>query len=130
MFDLPRYIKLSVQRPREIPTRPWRILSIGIFKLKSKENLDLVDFYSKFTFVYQIQRHPTSLNIIMILKKVFSEHGIPEILISDNGRQYSSAEFRKFTESCYFKHSTSIPCIDTILYVYYPSSNGISERTV
>ena len=84
--------------PRETPTRPWQILSTDIFELKVKEYLILVDFYSKFPFVYQIQGHPKSFNIILILKKLFSEHGIPEILISDNGRQYSSAEFRKFTD--------------------------------
>ena len=30
------------------------------------------------------------------LKMQFSQHGIPEIVISDNGPQYASTEFTKF----------------------------------
>ena len=47
--------------PMEIPTRPWQLLSIDISELKGKEYLILVDFYSKFPFVYKIQGHPNSL---------------------------------------------------------------------
>ena len=45
-----------------------------------------------------------------------------EKLITDNGPQFSSAEFAKFTNSWGFTHITSSP--------RYPQSNGESERAV
>ena len=43
------------------------------------------------------------------LKNNFSRHGIPHTLVSDNGPQYSSAVFRKFTQNWQFVHETSRP---------------------
>ena len=43
------------------------------------------------------------------LRLTFSEFGIPNIFISDNARQYASAEFRKFEAEYDFKHETSSP---------------------
>ena len=64
----------------------------------------------------------TSSSIITALKAVFSRHGIPEVVKSDNGPQYSSHEFATFAKSYGFKHATSSPL--------YPQSNRQAERTV
>ena len=56
------------------------------------------------------------------MKMIFSEHGIPEILMSDNGPQFSSSEFRDFAAKYGCDHVTSSPM--------YPQSNGFIERTV
>ena len=56
------------------------------------------------------------------MKGSFDEHGIPEALISDGETQYSSREFKKFSESYGFRHTFSSP--------HYPRSNRLSERTV
>ena len=64
----------------------------------------------------------TSTAVIGALKAVFSRHGIPEILKSDNGPQYASGEFAKFASTYGFKHTTSSP--------HYPQSNGQAERCV
>ena len=53
---------------------------------------------------------------------MFSRVGIPEILRNDNGTQFLSQEFRKFTRSWNFQHITSSP--------YYPKSNGLADRYV
>ena len=64
----------------------------------------------------------TSLSIITALKAMFSWFGIPEIVRSDNGPQFSSAEFAEFATSYGFIHQTSSPL--------FPQSNGQAERTV
>ena len=92
-----------------------------MFEHKNEHYL-IVDYYSKYPFVYLINNPCTSKNIIHIFKCLFAEHGIPHTLLSDNGRQYSSSEFSEFAKIWDFKHITSSP--------YYPRSNGLAERMV
>lgn len=56
------------------------------------------------------------------MRKQFSRYGIPEVLVSDNGPQYSSADFKAFATAFRFTHVTSSPT--------YPQSNGMAERAV
>ena len=64
----------------------------------------------------------TSSSIISALKSVFARHGIPEVLRSDNGPQYTSKEFKTFSSSYDFQQITSSP--------RFPQSNGQAERSV
>lgn len=52
----------------------------------------------------------------------FSVHGIPCRLLSYNGPQFSSREFRSFAEEWNFHHVTSSP--------HFPQSNGLVENAV
>lgn len=54
------------------------------------------------------------------LKSIFAEHDIPAQLLTDNEPQYSSKEFKDFTESYGIEHLTSS--------LHYPEANGSSER--
>ena len=56
------------------------------------------------------------------MKNSFARHGIPETVISDNGRQFTSADFKNFANSWNFQHVTSSP--------HFPQSNGAAERAV
>jgi len=56
---------------------------------------------------------------MVAMKSVFSRHGIPQEVISDNGPQYDSTEMKKFASSYGF---TSSP--------YYSQGNGLAERMV
>ena len=40
----------------------------------------------------------TSAAFISTMKEIFAEHGVPDILRSDNGPQYASAAFTEFIE--------------------------------
>ena len=48
--------------------------------------------------------------------------GLPQILVTDNGSQFTSSEFSQFTKNNGIKHITSSP--------YHPATNGLAERTV
>ena len=64
----------------------------------------------------------TADDVIVHTKSIFARHGIPEIVVSDNGLQYSSEAFAKFAHEYQFEHVTSSP--------YHPQSNGEAERAV
>ena len=57
-----------------------------------------------------------------MLKVQFARRGIPEVLVTDNGTQFSSSEFSKFAETLRFEHKTSSP--------HYPQSNRNAENAV
>lgn len=52
----------------------------------------------------------------------FARNGIPFEVISDNGTQYTSQEFREFAQKWNFQHTTSS--------LYHQQANGLAERTV
>lgn len=64
----------------------------------------------------------TSRSVIKEMKEVFARYGIPDVLVTDNGTQFASAEFAVFAETWSFEHQTSSP--------RYPQSNGKAENAV
>ncbi len=48
-------------------------------------------------------------------------HGIPELLVSDNGSVFTSAEFKDFVKTQGIRHTSSAP--------YHPSTNGLAVQT-
>ena len=80
------------------------------------------DYYSKFPFVKEVTGAVTSQAVIRLTKEIFSEQGVPASVYSDNGSQYSSSEYRRFSEQWEFNHTTSSP--------HFPQSNGFIERQI
>ena len=81
------------------------------------------DFYSKMTLIQHLpsgQRN--TAKVISLLKEMFSEQGIPEVLCSDNGPQNASVQFADFCTFWGITHETSSP--------HYPQSNGFAEASV
>ncbi|GFR65429.1 Pol polyprotein [Elysia marginata] len=56
------------------------------------------------------------------MRQIFSEHGVPAFVRSDNGPHYSGNDFREFARIYKFQHITSSP--------HYPRSNGFIESQV
>ena len=56
------------------------------------------------------------------MKAVFTELGIPSVIVSDGDTQYTSTEFKDFTKQWQIDHRVSSP--------RYPQSNGMAERFV
>ncbi|KAK3728945.1 hypothetical protein QZH41_016810 [Actinostola sp. cb2023] len=107
--------------PHEIPQYPWQIAATDLFTWNGGNYIVVVDYYSRYWEVSSLH-NTTSTSVIEKLKQFFARHGIPETLKSDNGPQYSSAEFAKFAAVWKFSHVTSSP--------KYPQSNGLAEKTV
>lgn len=80
-----------------------------------------VDYYSDFFEIDYLQG-TTSRDVIYKVKAHFACHGIPDTVMSDNGPQFSSEEFKNFSKRWGFKHITSSP--------KHPQSNGMSESAV
>ena len=104
-----------------LPDYPWQVVGTDLLELRGKHYLLVVDYFSRYPEIIKMTS-TTSASTIAALKAIFSRHGIPEVVRSDNGPQYSSQEFAKFSKLYSFKHITSSPL--------YPQSNGQAERTV
>ena len=81
----------------------------------------MVDYYSWFIEIAKLTL-TTAVGVISHLKSIFTCHRIPEVVVSDNGPQYSSAVFEEFSKEYEFDHVTSSP--------KYPQANGEAERAV
>ena len=55
----------------------------------------VIDCYSCWIEIKKL-KDQTSEAVIAVLKELFAQHGIPDLVISDNGPQYSKEVFRKF----------------------------------
>ena len=89
-------------RSHELPDRPCQ------FMLHGKYYIVFVDFYSDFYEVKKLEEN-TSSSVIEFLKEQFSRYGIPDRVITDNGPQFSSREFRQFSLDREFVHVSSSP---------------------
>ena len=74
-----------------------------------------VDYYSGY-FEVQDMSGTTSTRVITVLKSWFSRHGIPVIIISDNGPPFNSKDFKTFSKEWDFHQTISSP--------YHAQSNG------
>ena len=102
-----------------IPDRPWQIIGCDLFEYKHTSYLICVDYYSNFFEVDRLndKRGP---EVIRHIKAHMARYGISEILRSDNGPPFNSAEFRRFCKEFEIEHITSSP--------RYPQSNGKVEN--
>ena len=104
-----------------VPSRPWQVLAVDLFELQGQDYLVTTDYYSNFFEVDKLVSK-TSKEVIEKLKPHMARHGIPDKIVSDNGPQFSSQEFKKFKDLYEFDHVTSSPT--------YPQSNGKAENAV
>lgn len=64
----------------------------------------------------------TSAKTIKVLRSIFASYGLPEEVVSDNGPQFTSSEFKQFFRGNGIRQ--------TLTPAYHPSSNGAVERSV
>lgn len=108
--------------PWDWPDRPWSRIHVDYAgPFMEKMFFVLVDAYSKWMDVYPVSS-ATSATTIECLRTSFSNHGLPELLVSDNGTCFTSMEFKDFLNKNGIRHVTSAP--------YHAASNGLAERGV
>lgn len=106
--------------PTPLPDRPWQRLGVDLCEYKGKNYIVLSDYYSRFLEIHL--SNTTAEQVVIKLKATFARFGIPEVVVSDNGPQFTSETFRSFSHEFDFVHVTSSP--------HHPSSNGHAERAV
>ena len=107
--------------PQKVPERPWSKVAVDLFTLDKTEYIIIVDDYSNF-FELRALSDTRASSVITSLKSQFARHGIPNIVRSDNGSQFSSSDFKTFSQEWDFEHITSSP--------YHARSNGKNENAV
>ena len=75
---------------------------------KRTKYLVLEDYYSRYLEITYLP-HTSSHTVICKLKCCFARYSIPECVVSDNARQFTSSEFEQFSREWNFKHITSSP---------------------
>ncbi|UYV66867.1 K02A2.6-like, partial [Cordylochernes scorpioides] len=108
--------------PTNFPTRPWQKIGMDLFKFENKWYLVVIDYYSRFPEVVQLDRLTANV-VVRSCKSIFARHGVPETVVIDNGTQFGAArEFANFARQYGFTHVTSSP--------RFPQSNGMAEAGV
>ena len=104
------------------PAKPWQRIHVDFAgPFCGHMYFVVVDAHSKWPEVIMMET-TTSTKTINVLRHLFASHGIPEQIVSDNGPQFISKEFKDFTVSNGIKHHLSVP--------YHPATNGQVERFV
>ena len=121
--------QLHAKNPQTAPLHPWEWPSAPNERL----HIDfagpfmnilfivIIDAHSKWPEVFPMKSMTTGLTID-ILRSLFARSGIPKQIVTDNGAQFTSDEFRAFVTANGIKYFRSAP--------YHPATNGLAERFV
>ena len=103
------------------PSRPgeqWGIDLLGPFA-NGQTLLAMVDYATNWPEVLSRDRW-TAQDVVAAMARVFSRYGLPAAIVSDNGPQFTSREFKAFMEGNDIHHYKTA--------VYNPQENGAVER--
>ena len=105
--------------PWIFPARPWsRIDGDFAGPVSGCMYMVVVHAFSKFLEVVKMT-NTTAQTTIAALRDIFSRHGPPEILVSNNVAQFTAREFEQFCLNSGILHRSSA--------AYKPSTNGQAE---
>ena len=92
----------------ETPQTTWEQLGLDIFSLINTQYLLVIDYFSQFPVIKQLQSLH-SASVIKHLKDIFTEIGVPRYIVSDGGTQFTSQEFKDFTKTWGIQHTITSP---------------------
>ena len=115
-------------KPADAPLHPWKWadtkwerIHIDFAKYDGKDFLLIVDAYSKWFEVFHMKKTDAK-SVCEVLRYLFSVHGFPKQVVSDNGPPFTSHEYRTFLTENGIEQPPVAP--------YHPSSNAQVERYV
>ena len=92
---------------------PWQKIGLDFFEIAGKQYLIVVDYYSNFIET-DLLTSQTSTRAITLLKKHFVRYGIPRVIVSDGGPQFTSQEFNSLMTSWGIPIIHHHPCINVL----------------
>ena len=120
--------KLTAPNPATAPAHPWLVpqnawdrIHVDHAQWKNWLLFVTVDALSKWPEVFIVNSTSASQTIDK-LRTMFSTHGLPVTLVSDNEPPFSSADFQDFMHCNGIVHQRVPP--------YHPSSKGLAENMV
>ena len=81
--------------PSDTPMYPWQRIAMDYFQFKNVWYLAFVDYYSRFPELI-IANFLTAKELVSRSKALFARYGIPEVVVSDSGSQFTSDEWSQF----------------------------------
>lgn len=115
----PRGIPIT---PWPFPDKPWSRLHVDFGgPFMGHYFLVMVDAFSKWVEVHPV-RSPSTDATISVFRTVFAQHGLPDIIVSDNGPAFVSSQYADFLSRNGIRRMLVPP--------YHPASNGAAERVV
>ncbi|XP_040568191.1 uncharacterized protein [Lepeophtheirus salmonis] len=104
-------------------TRPFQVVALDIFSVSGKNFLAYVDRLSGYPALHYFEHSGCTSRVIRkVMERFFIDYGIPEVLESDGGTNFSSREFQEFLSFWGVEWRCSSP--------HNPQSNGLAEACV
>ena len=113
--------KAVSRHPWQLPSGPWERVHVDYGEWNNHYFFVLVDAFSKWPKVKAVSS-TTSKATINILRDIFSTYGFPQMVVSDNGPQFTSSAFQNFLSENHIIHHKSPP--------YHPATNSLAENMV
>lgn len=110
--------KITTQNPHQL----WGIdiTTVRIFNLITVYILCIIEDFSRVLLGYSITLKPTSKWVTDVITKVIEKFRLPQNILTDNGPQFISEEFKQFTTTLNITHKRCRP--------YHFQTNGKIER--
>ena len=109
-------------QPWKWPSRPWTRVHMDFAgPVNGKMILVVIDAHLRWIKAYPTD-NSSSHTVIELSRVLFSQFGLPEVVVSDNGPCFVSEDFEMFLARNGVKRITSAP--------YHPATNGLAERAV
>ncbi|XP_013909081.1 PREDICTED: uncharacterized protein K02A2.6-like [Thamnophis sirtalis] len=106
----------------EQPRAPWSRIHMDLAgPAKGQMFIVIVDAFSKWVELFLLSA-TTAPAIIKVLPRVFMTHGLPDLVVSDNGPQFIAAALASFFAQLGVRHAFVAP--------FNPVANGLAECVV
>ena len=113
-----------------VPSRPWEILTLDFVvglpeepSTKFSQVLVLVDKFTKYVLLEPCTQNVTAVQTAQIfVRRIIAEHGVPAVVISDRGPQFTSAVWKEVLKSL----GSRVALATT----HHPQTDGQTERAI